>query len=181
MRYSVCHRSLIYSLCSRHYHYIFIFLFLLGTMSSASVYAVEEVPKPLTREQVVEDLKGSMEKGFQQIDEMKKKFEELSKPVVNILNGVVDRDFLQTISDLFSKSNWRLFWWTQLGAFVFSLILRLWLFRGFQSWYRRLWIDFWTFCLYLTLSLVGVPLLAIGEPYRKLVRSIWLICLGNTI
>ncbi|MBK8201382.1 MAG: hypothetical protein IPK68_03330 [Bdellovibrionales bacterium] len=110
MRYSVHHHSLVYSLFS--HCYIFIFLFLLGTISSPSVSAAEEVPKSLTREQVVEDLKGSMERGFQQIDEMKKKFEELSKPVVNILNGVVDRDFLQAIADLVSKSNWRLFWWT---------------------------------------------------------------------
>ncbi|MBK7844281.1 MAG: hypothetical protein IPJ71_11390 [Bdellovibrionales bacterium] len=180
MRYSVCHPSLSYRLFS-HYYCVFIFLFLLETISSPSVYAAEEVPKPLSREQVVEDLKGSMERGFQQIDEMKKKFEELSKPVVNILNGVADRDFLQTVSDFLLKSNWRLFWWTQLGTFVFYLIFRIWLFRGSQSWYRRLWIDFWTFCLYLALSLVGVPLFAIGEPFRNLVRSIWLICLSNTI
>ncbi|MBK9039852.1 MAG: hypothetical protein IPL83_11940 [Bdellovibrionales bacterium] len=179
MRYFFCDRSLICSFFSRCY--IFIFPFLLATIGSSSVYATEEVPKSTTREQVVEDLKGSMEKGFQQIDEMKKKFEELSKPVVNILNGVVDREFLQAISDLFSKSNWRLFWWTQLGAFAFSLILRLWLMRKLQPWYRRLWVDFWTLCLYLAFSLVGVPLIAIGEPFRKLVKSIWSICLANAI
>jgi hypothetical protein len=53
--------------------------------------------------------------------------------------------------------------------------------RNFQPWYRRLWIDSWTLCLYLAFSLVGVPLIAIGEPYRKLVKSIWSICLANTI
>ncbi|MCB0363308.1 MAG: hypothetical protein KDD35_11325, partial [Bdellovibrionales bacterium] len=101
------------------------------------------------QKQVVQEIKDSMERGFQKVEEMKRKFEELSKPVVNILKGVKDSDLLEAIADLFSKTNWIVFWWSQLGAFGLVLVLRLWLFHRPLKWYRRLWIDIWTFLVYL--------------------------------
>lgn len=130
-------------------------------------------PPPSAQDKTVQDLKDSLDKGFQQVEEMKKKLEEMAKPIQNILKGVADQDVLQAINDLFHKSNWPLFWWSQLGAFLLVILLRSWLQSRTTKYFRRLWADLWTTGLYLFLLFVAVPMVTIGEPYRKIAKAAW--------
>ena len=126
-----------------------------------------------SQEEVVQKLKESLDKGLQEVEAMKNKLEEMTKPLQSVLQGVADRDVLQAISDLLHKSNWPLFWWTQLGVFVLVLLLRSWLVSRASQWHRRLLADLWTSLVYLLLLLVAVPFATIGEPYRKIVKTAW--------
>ncbi|MCB0384106.1 MAG: hypothetical protein KDD43_01840 [Bdellovibrionales bacterium] len=125
------------------------------------------------QDKTVQELKDSLDKGFQQVEEMKKKLEEMAIPIQNILKGVADKDVLQAISDLLHKSNWPLFWWSQLGAFLSIILLRSWLISRSTKWFRRLWTDVWTMGLYLFLLFIAVPMVTIGEPYRKITKAAW--------
>lgn len=133
----------------------------------------------LARDQLVNDLKRSLNEGFLQIQEMRKKLEEITRPAVNILKGISDRDFVQAAADFLNQSNWSLFWWSQATLFFLILLMRLWLTRWPKSWYQRLWLDLWSMSLYLFLLLIAVPLLVLGEPYRRIVKSIWSIYMAE--
>lgn len=142
-------------------------------VTSGAIAQTPPQAPPTQQSDPIQELKSSLGQGMQQVEDVRRKLEELAKPIQNILKGVADRDVLQNIDDLLHKSDWRLFWWVQLGALILILALRAVLLARTQHWARRLWIDVWTTAFYLVSLLVLVPMTTIGEPYRKLAKTAW--------
>lgn len=147
-----------------------------GGLVSLSLTARAQTPTPAappTETDAVQELKKSLNQGIQQVEEVRKKIEEMTKPLQNVLKGVADRDVLVAIDDLLRKSDWRVFWWSQLGMLLGCLLLRAVLLARTFHWARRLWVDVWTTGVLLLGLLVVVPLVTIGEPYRKITKTAW--------
>jgi hypothetical protein len=79
--------------------------------------------------------------------------------------------FSDGINDVFRNPNKKTLLYWELALALFLIVFRAWRLSKVTHWARRLWVKFYSFAAYSTLSVVVLPSIIMGVPYVRLLTG----------
>ncbi len=85
-----------------------------------------------------------------------------------------NQKFVDSINKIWKHPQRNYVLYTQLGFFIFMIFFKAWRKSKASNLFTGIWVSFYCFVLFWSLSLFLIPSVMFGEPYQEILKILWI-------